>query len=126
MFLFEIPEDPTRAWDKTLISEGIESRPGNMFSPQAAPGIFGPGDMDNDGDIDVVVSGDGDPNVYWLEQIANNQFETHVLEEGLGQAGAMQISDLDGDGKNETLVSSYEQNALYLYQRALHYFLYLT
>ena len=28
-----------------------------------------------------------------------------------------QVSDLDGDGKNETLVSSYEQNALYLYQR---------
>ncbi|MEM9453920.1 MAG: VCBS repeat-containing protein [Myxococcota bacterium] len=111
---FEIPEDPREPWPKTQLSTGIRSRPGSFNSPQAAPGIFGTGDMDNDGDIDIIVSGDGDPNVYWLEQVAPGEFETHVLMEDMGQAGAMQIDDFDGDGTNEALVSSYERDALYI------------
>ncbi|MCH9681640.1 MAG: FG-GAP-like repeat-containing protein, partial [Deltaproteobacteria bacterium] len=114
VFAYEIPEDPRQPWPKTQLSTGIVSRPGAFSSPQAAPGIFGAGDMDDDGDIDIVVSGDGDPNVYWLEQVTPGEFETHILVEDMGQAGAMQIGDFDGDGSNETLVSSYEQDALYI------------
>jgi hypothetical protein len=87
-----------------------------MIDNQAAPGIFGTGDIDADGDIDVVVSGDGDPRVFWLEQDAPGAFTSHVLAEELGQAGAMKIVDLDRDGKSEILVSSYEANVLYIFQ----------
>jgi FG-GAP-like repeat len=114
VFAFEIPQDPRGPWPKTQISTGIRSRPGAQTSPQAAPGIFGTGDIDDDGDIDVAVSGDGDPNVYWLEQVAPGEFETHILMEDMGQAGAMQVGDFDGDGSNEVLVSSYERDALYI------------
>jgi len=116
IYVFDIPDDPTQPWPREKISEGIVSREGNMLDNQAAPGIFGTGDIDGDGDIDVVVSGDGDPRVFWLEQASSGEFTTHVLAEELGQAGAMQIVDLNRDGNNEILVSSYEANVLYIYQ----------
>jgi hypothetical protein len=116
--VFDIPATPaTAAWPKAKISSGIESAPGNIFAPMAAPGIFGSGDMDGDNDIDLVVSGDGDPDVYWLEQVAPGRFLTHVLQPALPQAGGTEIVDLDGDGRNETIVTGYESNAVYIFQQ---------
>ncbi len=116
VFAFEVPADPRELWIKTQLSSGIQSRAGSPFAPQGAPGIFGTGDVDNDGDIDILLSGDGDPNVYWLEQLAPGDFETQLLVENMGQAGAMQVADLDGDGRSELLVSSYEEDRLLLLQ----------
>ena len=117
IYVFDIPtDDPTQPWERQKISEGIVSRAGTMIDNQAAPGIFGTGDIDGDGDKDVVVSGDGDPRVFWLEQRAPGSFTTHVLAEELGQAGAMKIVDLDRDGNTEILVSSYDANVLYIFQ----------
>lgn len=116
VFLFDIPADPTEPWTKTLISSGIQSVPGSMFSPQAAPGVFATGDIDGDSDIDVLLSGDGDPHVYWIEQ-APDGWKMHVLEDSLAQAGGIQIVDLNGDGKNELIVTGYEANTVNVYER---------
>jgi hypothetical protein len=116
VFVFDIPPDPKQPWPKKVISQGIKSAPGSMFAPQGAPGIFDYGDVDGDGDIDLVVAGDGDPRVFWLEQTATG-WQTHVLEEKLAQAGGLQVVDLDGDGKNEIVVTGYEANAVYVYVR---------
>ena len=70
-----------------------------------------------DRDLDVVVSGDGDPHVYWLEQTAPGTFATHVLEDRLPQAGGMIVVDLDGDGRNEVVAAGYENNLVLIYQR---------
>ena len=104
-------------WSKVKISEGMISDKSPMFGPMASPGIFGTGDIDGDGDIDVLVSGDGDPRVYWLRQMGPGQFETHVLEPQLKQAGGMIVVDLNGDGKNELIVTGYEANAVRVYER---------
>ncbi len=118
IYAYEIPADPTEPWPRTKLSEGIQSRPGDLqTNRQDAPGIFGHGDVDGDGDIDLVVSGDGDDRVFWIEQTSPGQFATHVLETGLGQAGGMVVTDLDGDGKAEIIVTGYEANALYIYER---------
>ena len=117
MVVLDPPEDVRQPWTVTGISEGIVSTPGGITSPQAAPGIFGVGDVDHDGDQDLVVSGDGDPNVYWLEQVAAGSFETRVLQSDLPQAGGTHIEDLDGDGRAEVVVTGYEQNAVYVYTR---------
>lgn len=115
---FEIPADPKNPWSKTTITDGTpKSRPGSMMAPMGAPGIFGTGDMDGDGDIDVVLSGDGDVHVYWLEQTAPGVFATHILEDKLGQAGGLPIADLNGDGRNEAVVTGYEDNVVYIYVR---------
>jgi hypothetical protein len=45
------------------------------------------------------------------------QFDTHVLETQLKQAGGMKVVDFDGDGKNELLVTGYEANSVRVYIR---------
>lgn len=118
VFVFDIPADPKVPWPKKQISTGIVSRPSMGYGVQAAPGVFGAGDVDNDGDIDLVVSGDGDQRTFWLEQTAKGAFTTHVIEEALGQAGGALVLDLDGDKKSELIFTGYEDNVVYIYTRA--------
>jgi hypothetical protein len=119
VYVLDVPESPSLPWPKTKISTGIVSVPGSAMAPMAAPGIFGTGDVDGDGDIDVALSGDGDKRVFVLEQVAPGSFVTHVLGEDLGQAGGMKVTDLDDDGRREIVVTSYEANVIYVYEYIL-------
>jgi hypothetical protein len=112
IYVFEVPTDPFDTWTRQQVSTGIVSEPGSQFAPQAAPGIFGLGDVDDDGDTDIVVSGDGDPRIFWLEQQRPGVFETRVAGTGRGQAGGMIVGDYDQDGTHEWLVTSYENNTV--------------
>lgn len=116
VFLLQLPADPKAAWIPTKISTGIQSRKSPLLGPQGAPGVFAWGDLDGDGDTDLLVSGDGDPNIYWLQQQPGGSFVTHVLAPNLPQSGVA-VADLDGDGKVEAVVSSYEANRLVVFQR---------
>jgi hypothetical protein len=116
VFLLQLPADPTKPWTPKKISKGIQSRKSPMMGPQGAPGVFDWGDLDGDGDTDLLVSGDGDPNIYWLQQQAGGAFTTQVLVKNMPQSGVA-AADLDGDGKVEAVVSSYEANRLVVFQR---------
>ena len=115
--LYDIPADPRQPWGKRTISKHIVSVVGAPGAPQAAPGIFGWGDAEGDGDVDLLVSGDGDPRVFLLEQTAPGVFETLVLESELTQAGGMKVADLNGDGANELVVTGYDDDVVYVYVR---------
>ena len=112
---YRIPADPTQPWIGTVLTDQIVSVPGSMTAPQAAPGVFGWGDVDGDADHDLIVAGDGDPRVFLFEQLENEEFVIHILEQDLGMTGGMVFSDVNNNGSAEILVNSYDQNAVYLY-----------
>ena len=125
VFIFDIPADPAQPWPKKNIATDIKSRKSPLTGPQAAPGLFGYGDITGNGLIDLVVSGDGDSRVFWFEQNPAGTFTQHTLDGvagasigagSFGQAGGMKIVDLDGDGRNEIIVTIYEDNKIYIYK----------
>jgi len=114
VYAYRIPEDPRSPWvDRQKLSNNIVSKPRDN---QAAPGIFSAGDINGDGRVDLLVSGDGDSRVFVLLQGDGGSFETWVLDEELPQAGSMKVVDLNGDGRNELVVSSYDQDVVYIYR----------
>jgi VCBS repeat protein len=98
-------------------SDQITSRSG--FG-QGAPGVFGAGDLDGDGDIDLAVSGDGDRRLWWIEQQAGGATALHQLTDAgeyFGQSGGGTVADFNGDGKNEMVFSSFDRNTVALWVR---------
>ena len=114
---YRIPADPTKPWPGFVISSNIVSDVGTGNSPKHAPGIFGSGDIDQDGDMDLLVSGDGDPRVFVLEQVDPGKFVTLTLQSDFGQAGGQIIRDLNGDGVPELIVSSYDNDLVSIFAR---------
>ena len=113
VFLFTLPEDIRQPWPYQVISGKIVSEEGKGH---AAPGVFDSGDVDGDGDIDLIVSGDGDPRVFWFEQTSPGTFDMRVLDSGMDSVGGMTVTDLDGDGRDEIVLPAYSENAVFLYR----------
>lgn len=108
-------DDPQDLWTSSIISTGIASRPSVGTAFQAAPGVFSWGDVDGDGDVDLTVSGDGDDRLFILEQAAPGSFVTRILQTSFGQAGSMEVADLNGDGRAEIIASGFEAKAVRVY-----------
>ncbi len=112
VYLYTPTSDPTALWERETVYDEFIS---DSASTQAAPGVFSVGDIDDDGDLDMLVSGDGDPRVFWMEQ-EEGSFITHVLLEDMPQAG-VHVTDLDGDGQTEILFGSYDKNVVFLFTK---------
>ena len=109
-------DDPTQPWTTSLLSEGILSEPDLGLAIKDAPGVFELGDADNDGDLDVLLSGDGDRRTFWIELDGPGVSSTHVIEVDLAQAGGGHAVDLDADGDTDPVFTGYEDNVIYVYE----------
>ena len=73
------------------------------------------GDMDNDGDLDAVVTkdGEGEPNKVWLNNGSGN-FTDSGLSFGDAKSWGIALGDLDGDGDQDGFVANIGANKVYL------------
>ena len=114
-------DDPRLPWRAVLLTSGIVARPDTALGQQAgAPGVFGSGDLDEDGDVDLVLSGDADPRVLWVDNLGGGRFATRTVADRMGQAGGAVVTDTDGRGA-QVLFTSYEQDVVRLYRLAPTY-----
>jgi hypothetical protein len=115
-FIMTPGSDPTDPWDIEYLADSYDEGAqwaGEPRSGQAAPGKLVRADFDADGDIDLVISGDGDFRAMLVEQTAPGTFHQRVLpgSEGFGQAGAT-VADFDVDGQLELTLSSFENKTV--------------
>ena len=117
VYLFTPGSNPRLPWTAKLISEGIVSRSDTgLGQQQGAPGVFGWGDIDGDGDTDLAVSGDGDRHLFVLRQLAPGRFRTEAIANDRGQAGGGAFLRTPGR-RSAVLFSSYDAGLVALYHQ---------
>jgi hypothetical protein len=118
VFEFTPGADPRALWSVRQLS-AVGDFPVTGGQGQAAPGAVAAGHLNDDGRLDIAVSGDGSRAVYWMEQQEDGSFVTQQLPNstGYGQAGGPVIIDLNRNDINEVIFSSFDQNAVSIWTR---------
>lgn len=115
VYYFELPDDPRNSsqWSKFVIDEGYEVTAPDMGNPksQGAPGFVAIGDMDGNGLLDMVTSGDGADGLFAIFQRSQGKFERHLISDG-DMWGEAMLLDLDGNGTLEVLAAHHRVPAL--------------
>lgn len=78
-------------------------------------------DFDNDGDFDILSEyklGIGNNNLFfWLENLGNNSFTYHLIQEFIPQVGALNfIEDMNADGKPDFVTTYPSKDEIVWYQ----------
>lgn len=112
LYWFEIPADPRRSsqWTKHTISQSFRVTLAGSPTSQGVPGIFGVGDIDGDGRLDLAVPGDGNDQLYAFRQRSDGRFVEEVIETGEKMFGMAVVADIDGDGSNEIIAAKHNSN----------------
>jgi hypothetical protein len=112
MYWFEIPAasdlDALSNWDAymSVIFEGFYVDDSEV-DQSGAPGVFHAGDVNDDGLMDVSVSGDGDDGLYVFVQESDGSFLEVLVDSGTTMGGDHHMADFDGDGRMDYLWTIY-------------------
>jgi hypothetical protein len=82
-------------------------------------------DLDNDGDLDIVLcAGDNSPSrvfqedeIVWYENQGENGFIEWRIEDNVQFPADIEIADIDGDGSLDVIATARDDNDLYWYKR---------
>ena len=78
---------------------------GGEFAP-VDPGSILAVDLDKDGDIDILSSGNNDNRLAWYENDGNENFYSHIITYGVPNCASIFACDLDSDGDIDILSAS--------------------
>ena len=72
------------------------------------------GDIDNDGDLDIVSASYDDNNISWYENDGNINptFSSHVVSTNVNGAVSVDLGDIDSDGDLDIVSASYLNNSI--------------
>ncbi|HOT77135.1 MAG TPA: VCBS repeat-containing protein, partial [Candidatus Wallbacteria bacterium] len=117
LFVYEKPLNPRFSWPRIKVSSDFRPRQTEADSivKQKAPGAFACANIDGDRDLDIVVNGAGDPNVYLFTQVKPKKFEMSVLAVEMPHGGVA-AADYDGDAVGDIVLSSAENNRLLIFK----------
>ena len=103
------------SWKRYTIADSVNFRGDDLAS----------GDIDNDGDIDLVATIDNNGKVYWYENpgpdkiIRVMSWNAHFIGECRGYVKEITVADLDGDGQVEVVARSKTQLSLFKKKQGL-------
>lgn len=88
-------------------------------SVQSPRGVFA-GDIDRDGDLDIVSVSSGDDSVVWYENDgeATPSFTPHTISSSAGGAWAVFVADVNRDGDLDVLAALADDNKIVLYENS--------
>jgi gliding motility-associated-like protein len=90
----------------------------NKITPSAAvdiPVSLHAGDLDNDGDTDVVVASHGNSRIVWFENNGAAEFTPRTLESG-EQVRSVHMADIDSDGDMDVVAACQSFNKILVYE----------
>ena len=83
---------------------------------EEGPGGFGYGDMDNDGDIDILSGSFVDGDLRWYENNGNQEYLlSHTITDDINSVNAIAVEDIDDDGFLDVVVSSMSDSKIVWY-----------
>ncbi len=102
---YENSGDPLPTYTKRLVAAGVG------FATYVAAG-----DLDGDGDVDVVSAASTDQGTDWFENDGDQNFTSRTLARGITDPWMVGIGDIDGDGTPEIYSTCSGTEAVQLYR----------
>lgn len=77
-----------------------------------------PSDIDNDGDLDILVASSGDSRISWLEDVNGNQnfAKRHIISNTVHTPQYILVKDIDNDGDEDVFSISAAENKIAWFQ----------